>query len=70
MTIMDKGIVKPLNTWTPRFTITRKARNPAMRLAEKKILIASFWPVCLTTPLWEPIRTKEINAIINTTGIW
>ena len=50
------------------FIITKTASKRAIKEAADITLIASLTPVCLTTPLYEPINIKQAKDNTSTKG--
>ena len=67
--MIEIGIVAESKTVNWRLINTEIIRQAAKILTAKKTLTASFCPVCLTTPLYDPISKKEPSATRKTKGI-
>tara|TARA_Y100000991_G_C21813194_1_gene280600 strand:+ start:85 stop:288 length:204 start_codon:yes stop_codon:yes gene_type:complete len=67
--MIDNGIVNPAIKLVDLLINTNKIRVAAMILEAKKTVISSFCPVCLTTPLYDPLIKKEAIETTSTTGI-
>ena len=68
--MMDKGMVKDENTCNLLFINTKTTSKKLSKETAYITLKASFTPVCLTTPLYEPTTKKLTNANTKTNGCW
>ena len=66
--MIEIGIVAESKKLNWRLINMEIIRQEARILTAKNTLIASFWPVCLTTPLYDPISKKEPSANRKTKG--